>query len=216
MGDGLSSSLWCSTCEDIWSHYNTLCYLLHILYCTCLCIRCVQYVMGSCTALPLTHHFLTRLYFSRELRYILVCESSRTQDEIHCLISVGRLFSFVYISLFSSFTVFTSSKTNSPLCNLFLVFILSCPSFALSDASYIFGTLVTVHLLPFSLICLLCVSISPFLPSSLVLSLCVTWLSSTRQEDSESLWQLTCGNFPSLMTRNVPITSPDVSLPIRH
>lgn len=51
-------------------------------------------------------------------------------------------------------------------------------------------------------------------PLSLTLSLCVTWLSSARQ--AFSLWQLTCGNFLSLMTRNVPITSPDVLLPIRR
>lgn len=49
-----------------------------------------------------------------------------------------------------------------------------------------------------------------------VFFLSVTWLSPTRQEDCLSLWQPTCGNFPSLMTRNMPITSPDVSLPIRR
>lgn len=177
------------------------------------------------------HHLLWQLTFQTCLYYFssvpshisfTCCEFSRTEEmKKPSLLSLSSLFTSPALSSHLFVTFFPS----------ILVSILSCSSFPLGDdVSFIFQRCPPSCTCSFSLIHLL-LSVShlpvclllfisrfkfPSLSSSLSLPLTGALLSRTRQEDSLSLWRLTCGNFPSLMTRNVPITSPDVSLPIRH
>lgn len=159
------------------------------------------------------------------------------------LLSVGCLSSLFTFHFSHSLSLLPHSKSSppqykfislQPFSSISHIFILSCPSFSVSgDVLYIFwypsdcpprmctyfpslSSVFSLSRVYLSLFLSISFSSSPGLCVCLPVCLSVTLLFPTRQEDSLSLWQLTCGNFPSLMTRNVPITSPDVSLPIRH